>query len=527
MVTGAAWWRHLRRARRERTANEARLRGSEAKFFGLFRASPLPLLITTEDEGRIVEANAAAEALSSFAATTIVGNTVFKLGAYPNAEARSIHLASAQTVLSRELRLKTKGGQELLLLTHTSRITIDETRFLLTALTDVTQLRRLEERLLSAQRMEVIGQISGGVAHEFNNLLTVMQGHADTLASTPTPPPGELFRHVEAIRRAVAQATQITSGLLTFARRKPVEVEVTDLNAALRDLAPMVEGLVSKTVLLVLDLDPAPVTVEIGQAQIAQVLVNLTLNARDAMPNGGRLTITTRHADGNTAIDGATPPTNPIAWAVLTMIDTGCGMPDEVRRHIFEPFFTTKLPGQGTGLGLSICFGIVEQAGGHIEADSSPGQGTTIRLRLPLAADSSSAHDPATAAAPIRLTPPGQLVLLVEDEEDVREIVAEILEQAGYAVHACDGFPAVEAWLARGVVIPDLLLTDLVLPGGSGLDVARAVKARYPRVPVLFMSGYSESVYSGHQSVEHLLPKPFTSLTLLRKVREMIETGLG
>ena len=214
-------------------------------------------------------------------------------------------------------------------------------------------------------------------------------------------------------------------------------------------------------------------------------------------------------------------------WAMLTVTDAGPGMSDDVRERIFEPFFTTKPRGHGTGLGLSICYGIVEQAGGRIDALPAEGGGTTIRVLLPLA----SAQPAAVSAAPQReLTPATarHAILVVEDEPDVREIVVEILEQAGYAVQACDSLAAVQALLASASPPPiDLLLTDLVLPGGSGLDVAAAVVARHPAVPVLFMSGYSESVYSQQTPVKQLLPKPFSSPVLLRRVRDMLDRADG
>lgn len=521
LVLIALLWRRHDRAARSAEAATARLRASEEKFSALFRASPLPLLVTTESDGRVIEANDAAESLSGVTGSTLIGQNVLELGAYSTADARTEYLAGlghAEAVAARELELPMGGGRTRLMLSHTARIRYGTTSALLTALTDITELRRLEERLLAAQRMEAIGQISGGVAHEFNNLLMVIQGHADALAHSEKPK-SESMRHIGAIHRAVAQAGQITGGLLTFARRQPVESAASDLHAVIGELVPMIEGLLARTTTLAIRLCPRPSPVPIDRSQVAQLLINLTLNAREAMPEGGRLTISTAHINDPGAVPG-----DASAWVELSIQDTGCGMTDEVRRHIFEPFFSTKPPGHGTGLGLSICYGIVEQARGRIEADSAVGRGTTIRIVLPLG--EVAEERPATGEdIPAPVTgQAGQVVLLVEDEPDVREIVAEVLAQAGYVVVACEDLNDVKSRLTEAERPPNLLLTDLVLPSGSGLDVARFVNERYPTLPVLFMSGYSDAVYNGDSTALHLLQKPFTSAALVRKVREMLET---
>lgn len=519
LAAGFALWRNRRQAGPDRSAVDAPPRASEERFSTLFWDNPLPLLIASEVDGRIVQVNRAAELMAGLGAAAFQGNAAFEVTSTPKQEGE----AATAGVMTREIRFDTPDGRELVLLVHTSRIRLDEAPYLLTAITDITDRHRLEERLLSSQRMEAIGQISGGVAHEFNNLLTVIQGHADALASvSATGPTREgVLRHVETIRRSVAQAAQITAGLLTFARRQPLEGRITDLNAAVNELRPMLEGLVGPAIRVELRLDPAAAPIALDQTQIAQLVVNLSLNAREAMPDGGRLTVETRLVDGSLAADDKLLASKPGLWISLIVSDTGCGMTEEVRRHIFEPFFTTKAPGQGTGLGLSICFGIVEHAGGRIEAASSPGGGTTLRLWLPAAIPALPDALPQLPQMPLAMQ--GRAVLLVEDEVDVREIVAEVLEQAGYTVQACEGLPAIKTLLASVHMPPDLLLTDLVLPGGSGLEVAELVTQRYPHLPVLFMSGYSAPVYSGLQPVTHLLAKPFSASTLLRKVQEMLD----
>ena len=407
------------------------------------------------------------------------------------------------------------------MLAHTSRIMFGGRPCLLTALTNISGLGRMEEGLLYAQRMEVVGKLSGGVAHEFNNLLTVMQGHLDALADE-LGAESRLLHRVDTLRRSVREATLITSGLLTFAGRNPSHATVVNLNIALTDMASIVEGTLGETVEVAWHLEAAAATVTIGQAYVAQVLLNLALNAREAMPQGGRLVIATERVTvpASAAPGAGTLAPGPGHWVVLRVTDTGHGMPEDVRRHAFEPFFTTKGPGQGTGLGLSICRGIAEQAGGHILADSTPGLGTTIHLYLPWA--EAPAQTVSAPAGPVP-HPASQVVLLVEDEADVRNIVAEILRRAGHTVHAADGLASTQRLLDTGLGRVDLLLTDLVLPGGNGLEVAKRVQASYPGIPVLFMSGYSENVFSGGASVEHLLQKPFTSRTLLDTIHDLLD----
>ena len=492
--------------------------GPEDRFSTLFQASPLPLLITAEESGEILDVNAAAESVSGWSAAHLRGKSVMDFGYYTDPGDRETQLMplDGAPVVSRELCLKTANSHELRLLAHTSRISLSGRRCLLTAMTNITALGRVEEGLLYAQRMEVIGKLSGGVAHEFNNLLTVMQGHLDALADELAPH-GHLMHRIDTLRRSVAEATHITSGLLTFAGRNPALASVVDLNVALGDLASIVEGTVGETIEVDWQFDAAPATVLIGQALVAQVVLNLALNAREAMPTGGRLVVATERLTVPAGDSGIAP--GPGHWVVLRVSDNGHGMPDDVRQHAFEPFFTTKGPGQGTGLGLSICRGIAEQAGGRITAASTPGQGTTMHLCLPWA----DAPVPAAVAPPaVAPAASSRVVLLVEDEADVRDVVAEILRRAGHTVHSADGLASTQALLERGLGRIDLLLTDLVLPGGNGLQVAKHVRAAYPEVPVLFMSGYSDSVFSGGASVEHLLQKPFTSRILLATIRELL-----
>ncbi len=484
-------------------------------FQALFEASPLPLVVSAVDTGEVVAVNGVAESLSGFSVDELRGRTVYDFGHYRDANDRETQIAEAEATPSagREVRFQNARGEELRLLAHTSRIVLDGRECFLTAFTNVTALGRIDAGLLAAQRMEVIGKLSGGVAHEFNNLLTVMQGHLDAMTDDAHLPAAMRVR-VDALGRAVAQATRITSGLLTFSGRNPGATSIIDLNAALAGLRSLITGTLGETIEVQWQLDASPATAMMADSHVAQVVLNLALNARDAMPEGGHLVIATSYVTEAESADGVGGPG---PWVRLQMDDTGHGMSEEVQRHVFEPFFTTKAPGRGTGLGLSICRGIAEQAGGHIAVQSVPGSGTSVRLYVPWT------QAPERTARLRTASPSGaKIVLLVEDEADVRHIVAEILRRAGHFVHEADGLASAEL---RCDTLPalDLLLTDLVLPGGNGLEVARRVRARYPGVPVLFMSGYSESVFAGGEAVERLLQKPFTSRTLLDTLDRLFE----
>lgn len=494
--------------------------GSDSALQALFQASPLPLVVSAVDTGELMAVNAVAEALSGYSARELRGRTVYDFGYYRDAPDRERQLAdvTAEPHAGRLVRLKTARGQELQLLAQTNRIALDGRDCYLTAFTDVTALRRIDDGLLAAQRMEVIGKLSGGVAHEFNNLLTVMQGHLDAMAEEAALPDSARSR-VDALGRAVAQASRITSGLLTFSGRNPTTSSVIDVNGALDGLRSLITGTLGETIEVDWQLSATPATANMAHAHVAQVVLNLALNAREAMPEGGRLVIATTRVTEAPAADGVTGDG---PWVCLQVDDTGHGMSEDVRRYALEPFFTTKGPGRGAGLGLSICRGIAEQAGGHISVHSVPGTGTSVRLYLPWAPGQNRDVGPAPPR-PVAPRAGGKVVLLVEDEADVRHIVAEILRRAGHVVHLADGLTGAEA-ACDGLTGLDLLLTDLVLPGGNGLEVARRIRSRYPEVPVLFMSGYSEPVFAGAEPVEHLLQKPFTSRTLLDKLDSLFQS---
>jgi signal transduction histidine kinase len=376
------------------------------------------------------------------------------------------------------------------------------------SLRDLTAQKRLEEQLRQAQKMEAVGRLAGGIAHDFNNLLTAIAGYGELLSAALED--GPLRRHAEEITKASARAAALTSQLLAFSRRQVLQPRVLDLNVAVREMESMLHRLIGEDVELVTALDPGLGPVCADPTQVEQVIVNLVVNARDAMPGGGALTIETSNAGDH---------------VVLAITDTGTGMTEDERAQLFEPFFTTK-GGAGTGLGLATVYGIVEQSGGHIEVLTEPGLGSSFRISLPRA-DGAPAEQPDTRREPAAAAGT-ETILLVEDEDVVRRLVAEILDDAGYAVlEASDGASALE--VARSHDGPlDLLVTDVVMPGMSGRDVAQAVTPLRPGLQVLYMSGYTDSAIVHHGVLDEgtaFLQKPFSSAELTAKVRSLLDAS--
>ena len=374
---------------------------------------------------------------------------------------------------------------------------------------NVTDVARIEAQLRQAQKMEAVGRLAGGIAHDFNNLLTAISGYSEFLIGGTSDP--KLRRYAEEIKRASDRAAGLTGQLLAFSRRQVLQPRILDLNATVGDMDMMLRRLIGEDVELVTMLGTELAPVRADPTQIEQVIINLAVNARDAMPQGGSVTVET----ANVVVDGA-------AFVELRLTDTGIGMTEAERRQLFDPFFTTKEG--GTGLGLATVYGIVEQSGGTIEVESAPGLGSSFRILLPAEWAPLDVSEPEPSG--IGSAAGEETILLVEDELVVRRLVAEILESNGYTVlQAGDGPSALEL-LRRHTGTLDLLVTDVVMPGMSGPDVAGAVAAMRPSVHVLYISGYTDSPVGQHGAPEPgvaFLQKPFAADVLTRKVREVLD----
>ena len=389
---------------------------------------------------------------------------------------------------------------------------------------NIAERKHLEEQLLQAQKMEAIGRLAGGVAHDFNNLLMVISGYADQLRrrlGSRHP----LYKAAAEIQGAIDKAAGLTRQLLAFGRRQTLQPRVIDLNGVVTEIGAMLRRLISENIRLVMHLDPALGCVNADPSQLEQVLLNLAINARDAMPRGGVLTIETANVDWQEASTHQLIATPPRCYVMLAVGDTGCGMDAETQAHIFEPFFTTKGPGIGTGLGLATVYGIITQSGGAIEVHSTPGQGSTFRIYFPQVETGVETEE---TVRPAMTLPAGSgTILVVEDEVQVRELVQEVLQAEGYTVlTAADGDEGIHLCTAYDGPI-DLLLTDVVMPSMSGPEMAQHILLMYPAIKVVYMSGYASDAMGDHGVLDPgtaFLQKPFTPDILIRKVRETLDT---
>ena len=405
-----------------------------------------------------------------------------------------------------EYRLRHRDGHYVWVRDQ-SQIIVDEDGTALARgfLLDITEEKRLEGQLLQAQKMDALGQLAGGIAHDFNNLLTGIAGYTDLAAEATRNP--SVQRCLDGVRAAADEAAGLTARLLAFSRRDVLERRPVDVNLAVREAAELLQPLLREDVRLALDLASGLPPVAADPGQVKQVVLNLALNARDAMPDGGAIRIATAPREGG---------------LVLLVADSGIGMDDETRTRALEPFFTTKAEGQGTGLGLAVVYGVVEACDGSIDIRSSPGAGTTVSIELP-----GTVADDAPVAAPAPVPAGrggGERVLVVEDREIVRDLACSILEDAGYRVVSAPGGPEALA-LAREEPPFALLLTDVVMPEMSGADLAGRLRAEQPSLRVLYMSGYTADVLDDEAlALPHtaFLRKPFGTGELTAAVRGLL-----
>jgi two-component system cell cycle sensor histidine kinase/response regulator CckA len=491
----------------------------------LERATDAIMVLGPDD--RVRYWNRGAERLYGWTAVEVVGISIAALHGESRAAGR---VEAEQAVLEKgewagELSNVTKAGRAVTVESRWTLVRDDASKPSATLIidTDVTEQKMLAGQLAQAQRMEGIGMLAGGVAHDFNNLLTVIIGYSEMLLSdNRNEAQGRELVHE--IKKAGERAATLTRQLLAFSRKQVLQPVTLDLNALIAELEKMLRRLIGEHIDLATALDPDLGRVKADPGQIEQVALNLVVNARDAMPTGGRITIETRNVelDASSMVDkqGAQPG----PYVMLAVCDTGCGMDEATKVRIFEPFFTTKEVGKGTGLGLATVYGVVKQSGGHVAVYSEPGQGTTFKIYLPRTKD--AILPGASPTSPAASTQGDETVLLAEDDEAIRRIARIVLESSGYTVLAAqDGDEALQ--IAREHQGPiHLLLTDLVMPKMSGRQLAELLVPIYPRMGVLYLSGYTDDAVVRRGLLETaaaFLQKPFTPIVLTRKVREVLD----
>jgi PAS domain S-box-containing protein len=486
-------------------------------------------VIITDTEGIILYVNPTFEQISGYSRSEALGQTprLLKSGRQESAFYRELWTAiSAGRVWHGRLINKKKDGALYTIDTIITPVRDEHSQIVnyVALQRDITHELRLEEQLRQSQKMEAIGRLAGGVAHDFNNLLTVIIGHTEFLSSSYLNSDDPRLKEVEQIRKAGERAALLTRQLLAFSRQQPTWLQILNLNQVVTGIKDMLSRLIGEHITLLTDLAPDLGRTRADPAQIEQVLMNLVVNARDAMPGGGKLTIKTANVELDELYAARHLNVSPGPYVMLVVADTGLGMDAETMSRIFEPFFTTKEVGKGTGLGLSTVYGIVQQNDGHIRVDSTPGQGSAFSVYLPLIKETA----PIAASRPVTATSPEgkETILLVEDETNVRLITRKFLEKRGYrvleagharqALHLC--------WQHAGRI--DLLITDVVMPDLSGPELAEQLAQIQPRLKIIFISGYADDVLKQHGIPEPhciFLEKPFSSEALAQKVREALD----
>jgi two-component system, cell cycle sensor histidine kinase and response regulator CckA len=508
----------------DRRLNEDRLR-FQAQLLGAVGDA----VIATDTAGRIEYWNHRAEEMFGWAAYEVLGRDIIAVTV--PADHRQVATALFERVLagetwSGEFEAWRSDGNTVHAFVTDSPIYDQEGRVIgvVGVSRDLTAQRSLEHQLRHAQKMEAVGRLAGGIAHDFNNVLTAIHGHTqfllDALADT------KLLDDARVIQRSAERASQLTQQLLAFSRKQIRQPRVIDLGETVRDVESLLRPLLGEDIMLSIALPARRGRIEADAGQLEQVIVNLAVNARDAMPDGGMLTITVGHAEHADFGEIVADPVQPGSYMFIEVADTGTGMDLDTVDHLFEPFFTTKLPGKGTGLGLSTVYGIVKQSGGHMSVMTKPGEGSAFRAYFPRVEQPVTETPPSGSGRPPGSN--GELVVVVEDEDGVRVLVRRILEGAGYRVR--DFVSPVDALNAFGPMADDsaidLILTDVVMPELSGVDLAERLLELQPETPVIFMSGYAENeaIRRGMVDDRHrFIGKPFTPAELLDLVAEVLQ----
>jgi two-component system, cell cycle sensor histidine kinase and response regulator CckA len=506
---------------------EGKLRKSEDRFSKAFRQSPLAITISTEADGMYLDANESFLKMTGYTREDVVGHTASELRFWALPSLRTDLLQQLRedgSVTDRGMQFKTAKAEIREAKLSWELIEVEGQPCLLTFMRDITETQRLEAQFLQAQKMEAVGRLAGGVAHDFNNMLSVIIGYSD-LSMDLVAPESSVKRYLVQIKKASERAASLTRQLLAFSRQQIIFPRILDLNEVVKNVSTMLLRMVGESVSVSFRPTTPIGSIKADPGQIEQILMNLVVNARDAMPRGGEIIIETTHAELDEHYVFEHVGSQAGRHVVLAVSDNGCGIEESIKSKIFEPFFTTKVVGQGTGLGLSTVYGIVTQSNGSISVDSEAGKGTTFRIYFPRIA--AKAEELVQSQEVDDVKSGTETILLVEDDDSVRKVTARLLSSAGYQIiEASDAQKALEIMTGSAPGI-DLLLTDLIMFGQSGFDLFEQAKVIRPGLRSLFMSGYTGDLVAlrgGSLSERSFLSKPFTRISLLKKVYSVLHS---
>ena len=512
----------------ERSQAENQLRLSEERFAKAFKSSPVPMSLQSLTDYRYLDVNDAYLEMTGYDRADMVGATSIERNVWVDTEMRAAvfdQLRSGKSVRNVETKIQRKDGEDRTTLLSAEQILLGTESFALISESDISGRLQLESQLRQAQKMEAIGHLAAGVAHDFRNILTVIQGHANLRLLTPGLDP-KLAESLTQITEAVERASNLTRQLLAFSRKQIMQMEVVSVNRVVDNLTSMLARLIGEQVTLQCRFMEDLPLIEADVCSIEQVVMNLAVNARDAMPGGGQLVIATSYMEVDAHYAARHPEAVEGSYVCLTVKDTGCGMDETTKSRLFEPFFTTKEVGKGTGMGLATAYGIVKQHNGWIDVDSKLGAGATFNVFLP----TTRKHQPKVEKKPSlpRALGGRETILVVEDEEPVRRFVSDLLKEYGYNVRlASNGVEALDVWKQNQNEI-DLLLTDVVMPQQiSGLELADRLIKEKNQLKVIYTSGYSIELLDHHfgsRPEVNFLPKPYHPLKLAEAVRTCLDS---
>lgn len=511
----------------DRSQAEDRLRLSEERFAKAFKSSPIPVSIQGLHDYRYLDVNDSYLLVTGYDKSQLLGNSPLELNLWPQTEARTRifqKLLDGGSVKNVETTIRARSGEIKSTLLSAELITLGEESFALVSENDISQRLELEAQLRQAQKMEAVGHLAAGVAHDFRNILTVIQGHANLRLMTPGVD-AKIAASLTQISEAVDRASNLTRQLLAFSRKQIMQLEVVNVNHLIEQLSSMLSRLIGEHIRFHCSYYPNLPFIEADVCSIEQVVLNMAVNSRDAMPHGGSLEISTRTIE----VDAFHARRNAEAavgrYVCITVTDTGCGMDEMTKERLFEPFFTTKEVGKGTGMGLATAYGLVKQHNGWIEVESAPNAGSTFKVYLPTT--SKAAIEPGEKHPTGNRLQGNETILVVEDEEPLRELVATLLQEYGYNVRlASNGAEALKLWDRCGEEI-DLLLTDVVMPEQiSGIQLAEKLRGMRPGLPVIYTSGYSLALLENNSQPEakfNFLPKPYPPSRLAELIRTCLD----